>query len=180
MITPLSFLNMSVTALIFSSLGSMTKCLVHLLIIISTVVIANSLLIKRRDIKMILRVQVLKALQTMMKRECKSDEDNSEGDKKAKMGSFKKRAISAGDKFRHSIRTKRKKKSDNQVISIEDIRDVQELETVERFRRCLLDEGLLPERHDDYHMMLRYHIFTSTVLRAYLAFFFCRLSPPPA
>lgn len=96
------------------------------------------------------------------------------------MGSFKKRAINAGNKFRHSLRRKRKKKIDNHVVFIEDIRDVQELETVERFRRCLLDEGLLPERHDDYHMMLRYHIFTSTVLGAYLTLFFCRLSPPPA
>lgn len=87
--------------------------------------------------------------------ESKSDEDNSEGDKKAKMGPFKKRAISAGNKFRHSLRRKRKQKSDN-LVSIEDTRDVQELKTVERFRRCLLDGGLLPECHDDYHMMLRF------------------------
>ncbi|KQK09363.1 hypothetical protein BRADI_2g47560v3 [Brachypodium distachyon] len=87
--------------------------------------------------------------------ESKSDEDNSEGDKKAKMGPFKKRAISAGNKFRHSLRKKRKQKSDN-LVSIEDTRDVQELKTVERFRRCLLDGGLLPECHDDYHMMLRF------------------------
>lgn len=89
------------------------------------------------------------------KEESKSDEDNSEGDNKAKKGSFKKRAISAGNKFRRSLRRKSKKKSGN-LASIEDIRDVQELETVERFRRCLLDGGLLPERHDDYHTMLRF------------------------
>ncbi|KAM0911215.1 hypothetical protein ACQ4PT_013604 [Festuca glaucescens] len=87
--------------------------------------------------------------------EIKSDEDNSEGDKKAKKGSFKKRAISAGNNFRHSLTRKSKKKSGN-LVSIQDVRDVQELETVERFRRCLLDGGLLPERHDDYHMMLRF------------------------
>ncbi|XP_037413652.1 phosphatidylinositol/phosphatidylcholine transfer protein SFH8-like isoform X4 [Triticum dicoccoides] len=89
------------------------------------------------------------------KEESKSDEDNSEGDNKAKKGSLKKRAISAGNKFRRSLRRKSKKKSGN-LASIEDIRDVQELETVERFRRCLLDGGLLPERHDDYHTMLRF------------------------
>ncbi|KAM0843689.1 hypothetical protein ACQ4PT_057551 [Festuca glaucescens] len=89
------------------------------------------------------------------KEEIKSDEDDSEGDKKAKKGSFKKRAISAGNNFRHSLTRKSKKKSGN-LVSIEDVRDVQELETVERFRRCLLDGGLLPERHDDYHMMLRF------------------------
>ncbi|OEL29670.1 Phosphatidylinositol/phosphatidylcholine transfer protein SFH6, partial [Dichanthelium oligosanthes] len=90
------------------------------------------------------------------KRECNSDEENSEGEKKVKRGSFKKRAITAGNKFRHSLRRKGRTKSGNHVVSIEDIRDVQELETVERFRRCLLDEGLLPERHDDYHTMLRF------------------------
>ncbi|XP_047053925.1 phosphatidylinositol/phosphatidylcholine transfer protein SFH6-like [Lolium rigidum] len=89
------------------------------------------------------------------KEEIKSDEDNSEGDKKAKKGSFKKRAISAGNNFRHSLTRKSKKKSGN-LVSIQDVRDVQELQTVERFRRCLLDGGLLPERHDDYHMMLRF------------------------
>uniref|UniRef100_A0ACD5W2Y8 Uncharacterized protein n=1 Tax=Avena sativa TaxID=4498 RepID=A0ACD5W2Y8_AVESA len=89
------------------------------------------------------------------KEESKSGEDNSEGERKTKKGSFKKRAISAGNKFRHSLGRKGKDKSDN-LVSIEDVRDVQELETVERFRRCLLDGGLLPERHDDYHMMLRF------------------------
>ncbi|KAI4999952.1 hypothetical protein ZWY2020_004541 [Hordeum vulgare] len=89
------------------------------------------------------------------KEENKSDEDNSEGDNKAKKGSFKKRAISAGNKFRHSLMRKSKKKSGN-ITSIQDIRDVQELETVERFRQCLLDGGLLPERHDDYYTMLRF------------------------
>ncbi|KAL6839848.1 hypothetical protein ACP4OV_029658 [Aristida adscensionis] len=89
-------------------------------------------------------------------KECKSDEDNSEGERKAKRGSLRKRAITAGNKFRHSLRKNRKPKSDNHVACIEDVRDAQELETVKRFRQCLLDEGLLPERHDDYHMMLRF------------------------
>ncbi|CAD6230158.1 unnamed protein product [Miscanthus lutarioriparius] len=90
------------------------------------------------------------------KRECNSDEENSEGERKPKKGSFKKRAATAGYKFRHSLRRKSKTKNDNHVASIEDIRDVQELEIVERFRQCLLDEGLLPEHHDDYHTMLRF------------------------
>ncbi|KAG0539076.1 hypothetical protein BDA96_03G291500 [Sorghum bicolor] len=90
------------------------------------------------------------------KRECNSDEENSEGERKPKKGSLKKRAATAGYKFRHSLRRKSKTKDDNHVASIEDIRDVQELETVERFRQCLLDEGLLPEHHDDYHTMLRF------------------------
>ncbi|KAG8055731.1 hypothetical protein GUJ93_ZPchr0001g30378 [Zizania palustris] len=90
------------------------------------------------------------------KEESKSDEEISEGDKRAKTASLKKRAISAGNKFRHSLRRKRKKKIGDHVAFIEDIRDVQELEAIERFRQCLHDEDLLPERHDDYHVMLRF------------------------
>ncbi|WVZ69139.1 hypothetical protein U9M48_017975 [Paspalum notatum var. saurae] len=90
------------------------------------------------------------------KRECSSDEENSEGERKAKRGYFKKRAITAGNKFRHSLRRKSKSKGDDHVVAIEDTRDFRELEIVKRFRRCLLDEGLLPERHDDYHTMLRF------------------------
>jgi hypothetical protein len=88
-------------------------------------------------------------------KECKSDEDNSEGERKAKRASFKKRAVTAGNKFRHSLRRRRKTRSENHAFPIEDVRDAQELETVERFRRCLLADGLLPECHDDYHTMLR-------------------------
>jgi hypothetical protein len=129
------------------------------------------------------------------KRECNSDEENSEGERKPKKGSLKKRAATAGYKFRHSLRRKSKTKDDNHVASIEDIRDVQELETVERFRQCLLDEGLLPEHHDDYHTMLRYcciafaHLkflgssllsvfFTSCTIFLYEKNLMNRISPP--
>lgn len=91
------------------------------------------------------------------KKESRSDADNSEGEKKTKIGSFKKKAINAGNKFRHSLRRRSKKKKENS-ISIEDIRDVQDLKAVDAFRQYLLDEDLLPQQHDDYHMMLRYRI----------------------
>ncbi|KAG8086279.1 hypothetical protein GUJ93_ZPchr0010g8216 [Zizania palustris] len=91
------------------------------------------------------------------RKESRYDADNSEGEKKTKMGSFKKKAINAGNKFRHSLRRRSKKQSENRG-SIEDIRDTQDLKAVEAFQRCLAEEDLLPQQHDDYHMMLRYKI----------------------
>ena len=46
------------------------------------------------------------------RKESRSDADNSEGDKKTKIGSFKKKAINAGNKFRHSLRRRSKKKNE--------------------------------------------------------------------
>lgn len=89
------------------------------------------------------------------KKEIRSDADNSEGEKKTKIGSFKKKAINAGNKFRHSLRRRSKKKNEPRG-SIEDIRDVQDLQAVDAFRQCLVDEDLLPQQHDDYHTMLRF------------------------
>jgi len=94
------------------------------------------------------------------RKESRSDADNSEGDKKTKIGSFKKKAINAGNKFRHSLRRRSKKKNEPRD-SIKDIRDIKELQDVETFRQCLIDEDLLPQQHDDYHMMLRYSTYFS-------------------
>ncbi|OIW03504.1 hypothetical protein TanjilG_31017 [Lupinus angustifolius] len=90
------------------------------------------------------------------KRERKSDFENSEDDRKTRIGTLKKRAINASSKFRHSLKKSSRRKSASNSVSIEDIRDVKELQAVDAFRQALMLDNLLSARHDDYHMLLRF------------------------
>ncbi|KAL0909942.1 hypothetical protein M5K25_020854 [Dendrobium thyrsiflorum] len=93
------------------------------------------------------------------RRERKSDLEYSGDERKARRGSLRKRAIDASTIFKHSLKKKKnRRKSDNKVISlsIEDIRDIKELQAVDSFRQSLILDELLPARHDDYHKMLRF------------------------
>ncbi|OMO56980.1 Cellular retinaldehyde binding/alpha-tocopherol transport [Corchorus capsularis] len=85
-----------------------------------------------------------------------SDVDVSEEEKKTRMGSFKKAAISASNKFRNSLTKKGRRSSKVMSVEIEDEHDAEELKAVDALRQVLILEEMLPARHDDYHMLLRF------------------------
>ena len=91
-------------------------------------------------------------------RERRSDFENSEDERRrSKIGSLKKKAINASNKFTHSLKKRGKRKIDYRVpsVSIEDVRDAKEESAVQELRQMLLDRDLLPPRHDDYYTLLR-------------------------
>lgn len=92
------------------------------------------------------------------RKERRSDVENSEDERRrTKIGSFKKKALSASNKLTHSLKKRGKRKVDFRTssVSIEDIRDAEEERKVYAFRHELIAKDVLPEKHDDYHMLLR-------------------------
>uniref|UniRef100_A0A7N0T0P3 CRAL-TRIO domain-containing protein n=1 Tax=Kalanchoe fedtschenkoi TaxID=63787 RepID=A0A7N0T0P3_KALFE len=88
----------------------------------------------------------------------KSEMENSEDDRKKRLGSLRQRAINASSKFRNSLTRSRHRRSSSRVMSVTiiDEHDAEELQAVDALRQALILEELLPSKHDDYHMMLRF------------------------
>uniref|UniRef100_A0A7N0T805 CRAL-TRIO domain-containing protein n=1 Tax=Kalanchoe fedtschenkoi TaxID=63787 RepID=A0A7N0T805_KALFE len=87
----------------------------------------------------------------------KPEMENSEDERKSRLGSLRQRAINASCKFRNSL-TRRHRRSSSRVMSVAivDEHDAEELQAVDALRQALILEELLPSKHDDYHMMLRF------------------------
>ncbi|KMT00408.1 hypothetical protein BVRB_9g217120 [Beta vulgaris subsp. vulgaris] len=86
----------------------------------------------------------------------KPDIDYYEDEKKTKLGSFKKAAFNVSSRFRNSLTKKGRRNSRVMSVSFEDEHDAEEMLAVDAFRQALILEELLPSKHDDYHMLLRF------------------------
>ncbi|XP_057796068.1 phosphatidylinositol/phosphatidylcholine transfer protein SFH3-like [Salvia miltiorrhiza] len=83
----------------------------------------------------------------------KNDVDNLDDEKKTRIGSLKKAAITASNKFRDSISRRGRRSSRVMSVVLEDEHDAEEAQSVDAFRQALILEELLPAKHDDFHML---------------------------
>ncbi|XP_066399327.1 phosphatidylinositol/phosphatidylcholine transfer protein SFH13-like isoform X2 [Miscanthus floridulus] len=93
------------------------------------------------------------------RKERRSDVDNSEDERRRlSIGSLKKKALNASNKLTHSLKKRGKRKVEHRASSftIEDVRDEQEERAVFTFQQELLNRNLLPDKHNDYHLLLRF------------------------
>ncbi|XP_057788265.1 phosphatidylinositol/phosphatidylcholine transfer protein SFH12-like [Salvia miltiorrhiza] len=86
----------------------------------------------------------------------KNDVDNLDDEKKTRIGSLKKAAITASNKFRDSISRRGRRSSRVMSVVLEDEHDAEEAQSVDAFRQALILEELLPAKHDDFHLLLRF------------------------
>ncbi|KAK1402698.1 phosphatidylinositol/phosphatidylcholine transfer protein SFH3-like [Heracleum sosnowskyi] len=86
----------------------------------------------------------------------KNDTESTEEDRKARLASLKEKAISASTKFRGSFAKRGRRNSRVSSIVIADEHDPEEVQAVDAFRQALILEEMLPSKHDDYHILLRF------------------------
>ncbi|PNT67192.1 hypothetical protein BRADI_3g22400v3 [Brachypodium distachyon] len=90
----------------------------------------------------------------------RSDVENSEDERRRLSigGSLKKKALNASSKLTHSLKKRGKRKVEHRASSftIEDVRDEEEERAVFTFQQELLSRNLLSDKHNDYHMLLRF------------------------
>lgn len=77
-------------------------------------------------------------------------------DRNTRLESFKKKAINASNKFKSTLSKKSRRNSKVFSLVMDDEHDAEEVKSVDAFRQALILEELLPAKHDDYHMMLRF------------------------
>ncbi|XP_074313350.1 phosphatidylinositol/phosphatidylcholine transfer protein SFH3-like isoform X2 [Silene latifolia] len=74
----------------------------------------------------------------------------------SKLGSLKKAACNVSARFRNSFTRRGRRNSRIMSVAFEDEHDADEMQAVDAFRQALILEELLPSKHDDYHMLLRF------------------------
>lgn len=79
--------------------------------------------------------------------------------RRVRVRSLKKKTMGASTRPINSFKTRSNKRVSNcqfASISIDDVRDEEEEKVVNAFRQILIEKDLLPNRHDDYHTLLRF------------------------
>ncbi|GAB2291278.1 hypothetical protein Dimus_025536 [Dionaea muscipula] len=87
----------------------------------------------------------------------KIDLESYEDERKRRLNSIKKKAFNVSNRFRNSLQRKgRRNNSRVMSAAFEDEHDIEEVKAVDALRQALILEELLPSKHDEYHMLLRF------------------------